>query len=485
MASRPLICATVTASTMADLVIARDAVSDADMVEMRLDTVADPDVWAALRQRKTPVIVTCRCRAEGGQFAGSEEARRALLMAALEAGAEYVDLEWRSDFDEVVRARGGRNIVLSHHDFTGVPADLGARLDAMLATPAAVVKVAVKATRLADCLTLRDQSRRHPDRSLVLIGMGDAGLPTRVFAARFGSLWTYVGDAVAPGQVAVDRLVGEWAFTRITDVTRVYGLFGRDVAHSPSPAMHNAGFASLGIDAAYIPLCAADADDAMAFARGFKIDGASVTMPFKVEMQARLDDSDDRARAVGAVNTLAQRQGRWVGTNTDGQGFLAGLEGMTLAGARAAVLGTGGAARAVAVALRDQGARVTVYGRSAGRTIEMANACRVAGCQRPVPPASWDILVNATPVGTAPHVNDTAFPEDRYDGAAVYDLVYRPEATRLLRDAAAAGCRTVSGLTMLIEQARQQQLWWTGRMPDIAVMRTAAVDALAKRTRDV
>ncbi|MCX6544730.1 MAG: type I 3-dehydroquinate dehydratase [Acidobacteria bacterium] len=481
MTEGPRICATVTARTMADLVRVRDKATDADMVEMRLDTVSDPDVAAALDHRHLPVIVTCRRQAEGGHFSGSEQERRALLLQALDAGAEFVDLEWQAGFDHVVRARRGRNVVLSHHDFAGVPADLASRVDAMLATGAEVVKVAVTASRLSDCLTLLELGRTRRDRRLIVLAMGEAGLVTRVFAARFGSCWTYAGEGVAPGQIGAAQLTNELAFRRIGPATRAYGLFGRGIAHSPSPAMHNAGFSELAVDAAYVPLVGADAEDVMTFARGFDLAGASVTIPFKVDLLSRLDDVDPGARAIGAVNTLTATNGGWSGSSTDGAGFLAGLPAGVSPASRAAILGTGGAARAVAAALRDAGAKVTMFGRSAEAAGSVAADLGVRGAARPVPPSSWDLLVNATPVGTSPDVDRTSFPEGTFDGGTVYDLVYYPEQTRLLRDAAQAGCRTVGGLTMLIEQARLQQARWTGRTPSVATLRTAAALALARR----
>ena len=179
---------------------------------------------------------------------------------------------------------------------------------------------------------------------------------------------------------------------------------------------------------------------------------------------------------------IAWRDGKWIGTSTDGAGFLAGLEGRNVANQRAAVLGTGGAARAVAAALTQAGAQVTVYGRVSRRATALASALHVAGAVRPVPPGSWDLLVNATPVGTAPDADLTSFPEGSFDGRVVYDLVYAPGDTRLLREARRAGCDTIGGLSMLVEQARLQQEWWTGRAPDRMVMQAAAEWKLSTMT---
>src|SRR5689334_2278597 len=129
--TQSLLCATVTAATTADLRRQRDAITDADLVELRLDTVADPDAAGALEGRRAPVIVTCRSAAEGGQFKGSEEERKRILAEAIALGAEYVDIEWRARFDDLLAQTGGRGIVLSMHDFDGMPDDLSSRLVAM------------------------------------------------------------------------------------------------------------------------------------------------------------------------------------------------------------------------------------------------------------------------------------------------------------------------------------------------------------------
>ena len=478
---RPLVCATVTGRSTAELRARRDAVEGADLVEVRLDSVEDPDAAGAVAGRVLPVVVTCRRRDEGGWFRGGEPARRALLAAALEQGADYVDVEFDHGFDDLVRARRGRNIVLSLHDFTGCPADLEARVDAMAALNPDVVKVAVSVSRLAACGRLAAIARRHAGRRMVLVAMGEAGLATRILPGRFGSCWTYAGDGVAPGQIDVERLHQEFRFRRIGPHTSLYGIAGRPVGHSLSPAMHNAAFEQLGLDAAYVPLAAADIDDLFEGVRVLGVAGASVTAPFKVEVMKGLEGLDADAALTGAVNTLVGETGGWRGCNTDVEGFLAGCAGVELRGRRVAVLGTGGAARAVALAARRSGAAVTCYGRDRERTDALAARLGIGAALRPVPAGAWDVLVNATPVGTHPDTAQSAFPESTYDGSVAYDLVYNPARTRFLREAAARGCRTIGGLGMLVAQARRQIELWTGLRPDPGPMREAAEWTLARR----
>ena len=471
----PSICVTVGGATTAELRRARDQVRDADLVELRLDSVRDPDPAAALAGRRLPAIVTCRPRWEGGYFAGSEDERLQLLRRAWELGAEYVDVEHAAPFAHVfLTSTLGRHVVLSLHDFAGVPRDLGGRVAAMCETPAEVIKVAVSAARLSDALEVFGLQRLLRGRAFVAIGMGAPGLATRVLAARMGSCWTYAGDGWAPGQVPAAQLRHEFRFHSISRRTAIYGVVGRPIAHSLSPAMHNAAFAAEGLDAVYLPLEAADPDDFLTFARVADLQGASVTAPFKVTL-ARHVELDDEARHAGAVNTIVRHAEGWRATNTDVEGFLAPLRPkLTLRGCRAAVLGAGGAARAAARGLSREGAAVTLHARRREQAEHVAASLRVRVADWPPAAGSWDLLVNATPVGTAPRVDETPWPAARFDGQLVYDLVYNPRETRLLRDAAAAACDTLGGLDMLVAQAQQQFLLWTGRLPDAGLMRAAA-----------
>lgn len=475
---RPLLCATVTAATTAELRRRRDAVSGADLIELRLDGVRDLDVAAALAGCPTPLVATCRPGWEGGRFDGSEEERHRVLAQAMAAGAACVDVEWRAGFDDLVRRRGGKGVVLSYHDFDGVPPDLAGLHTAMRATGAEIVKLAVQVGSLCDGLRLRDVTRDEQAKTAI-VGMGPAGWSTRVLAAHFGSCWSYAGDA-APGQIPLRRLLDEYRFRSITPATAVYGIAGTPIGHSLSPALHNACFEALGIDAVCVPLQSESADDVLSFAEALDVKGMAVTAPLKVALARRMAELDNVASRVGAANTAMRRDGRWLGRNTDVAGFLAPLAGRAdLAAARAAILGTGGAARSVAVALASMGARITIYGRELERALAVADL--VGGKATTGLPrcGAWDLLVNATPVGTAPDDGETPIPAGLLGGGLVCDLVYNPAETRLLREAREAGCPTIGGLDMLVAQAALQAEWWSGRAAPVAAMREAAVRRLA------
>jgi shikimate dehydrogenase len=251
--------------------------------------------------------------------------------------------------------------------------------------------------------------------------------------------------------------------------------------------MHNAAFRAARLDAVYLPLAAADIDDFMAFADAVGLAGASVTAPFKLDAFERADECDPVSRRIQSVNTLRREGARWLGCNTDVTGFLTPLQSaMQLPGMRATILGAGGAARSVSVALASAGVKVTVAARRVEQAREVAALTGAAAVRWPPDPASWDLLVNATPVGTAPRADQSPLPGDYlfHGGGVVYDLVYNPPRTELIAAAERAGCRTIGGLDMLVAQAREQFKWWTGSRPHDGVMREAALKRLAEFARD-
>lgn len=263
--------------------------------------------------------------------------------------------------------------------------------------------------------------------------------------------------------------------------TKIYGILGRPVTHSLSPAMHNAAFRELGLNAVYVAFPVTSLSQAVAGLRGLDIRGVSVTIPFKEEIISLLDALDPQAARIGAVNTVVNREGRLVGYNTDWLGALQALKAQTgLQGEHVLILGAGGAARAIAFGVLDAGGRVTLTDLDAPRAAALARDLRVEA----IPLDALDhcpaaILVNATPVGMEPKIDDIPIDPDllaRYH--LVMDIVYKPLETRLLREAQARGAATIDGLQMLIHQALVQFELWTGRPAPLETMSRAAYEAL-------
>lgn len=270
-----LVCETVTATRMTDLRQARDAARLADLVELRLDGVSDPDVAGALQGRTRPVIVTCRPVWEGGRFDGSEESRLRLLADALRLGAEFIDVEWMADRSALPAGTEGR-WVLSHHDFAGVSVDLATRARAMHAARPGIVKIAVTATHPADCIALHRALPEAAER--VAIAMGTPGLLTRVCPWLFGSCWTYGGQA-APGQLSVRAMVEELRVRDGSLKTAVFAVLSRG-AQEPAwvPAARGA-IADAGLDARIVPIDSEDPETFFALADEFGLAGAHVRAP--------------------------------------------------------------------------------------------------------------------------------------------------------------------------------------------------------------
>lgn len=275
---------------------------------------------------------------------------------------------------------------------------------------------------------------------------------------------------------------------RISGTTRAVALLGYPVAHSLSPAMHNAAFAAAGLDYCYLALEVRPQDIQAAFEglRALYFAGINVTVPHKEAVLPLLDDLTEEARAIGAVNTAANRDGRWIGTNTDAAGFrrLLELNGLAREGMKAVVLGAGGAARATLYVLAQLSREVVVFNRTLGRAEGLLQALEPyrGGCRWEALPLDGellephlreaDLLVNTTSVGMHPDERGCPIPEGMVIPArcGVVDLIYKPPKTRLLQLAERRGAKAVNGNTMLLYQAVEAFRFWTGIEPDVQVM---------------
>ncbi|MGH0034265.1 MAG: shikimate dehydrogenase [Myxococcota bacterium] len=261
--------------------------------------------------------------------------------------------------------------------------------------------------------------------------------------------------------------------------TQLCGIVLHPAGHTRSPAMHNAAFRSLGLDAVYLAFDVPPADlaGAVAGARGLGIRQLAVSIPHKLAVMEHLDEVDPVARRIGAVNTVTRRGDRLVGSNTDWAGVVEAIERQgerSLEGTRSVVLGAGGAARAVVYGLASRGSRVTILNRTEARAHELAAELEAegAGALADLAEIEHDVLVNTTSVGLGGDASPVAA-EALRPGSLVMDAVYEPERTRLLRDAAERGARTLGGKWMLVHQAARQLETWTGREAPVEVMAEA------------
>jgi len=377
--------------------------------------------------------------------------------------------------------------VRSFHDFEGVPADLSARLERLPRSPVEIPKAAVTPRTSAELDIILEASaalRRYPR---VILGMGDIGFPTRAFAAWLGSAWTYASpteQAVAPGQVTPATLLDVYRFRSLGRSAEVFGVMGNPVMHSRSPQIHNAGYAALGLQAVYLPFQVPDAAAFWSTADLLGIRGLSVTVPHKTAVIGPQVIGDDDVRRVGACNTLFRSAGSgpWSGANTDLEGFLVPLReamgGQVPGGLRAVVLGAGGAARSVVAALTGAGVKVLVCNRTLENARRLASdfGAEYAGLDTDglkSAGAGADLIVQTTSAGMAPQRDVDPAPGLPLSARqVVYELIYAPAETALVRRALAAGCRVVYGWQMLLSQARRQFRLFTGQEYPVDVMNT-------------
>jgi 3-dehydroquinate dehydratase/shikimate dehydrogenase len=320
--------------------------------------------------------------------------------------------------------------------------------------------------------------------NLCALAMGMPGVSTRVLGPLHGSWMTFAslpgGDATADGQLPADELVDLYRIRLLSRATRIYGVAGNPIAHSRSPLLHNKAFAARNLDAVYLPLEAADVDDLMEFAERVGLRGLRVTIPFKEQVRQRVTSISVEAEQVGSVNTLVRGPQGWHGENTDVDGFIWPLLRRTHpAKLRSVVLGAGGAARAVVFGLRTQGSSVCVVARNADKARGLAAAFGAEWARwEQLERLEWDLLVNATPVGMLPKSDETPVDPRWLRGEWVYDLVYNPVETRLLKNAAEQGCRTIPGTEMFVGQAAKQQRLWVGPPMPLQEMSQALETAL-------
>ncbi|MFQ5790984.1 MAG: shikimate dehydrogenase [Acidobacteriota bacterium] len=491
------VIASVLVSSLAEMLQAlKERTDGADLVELRVDALADLDLDRLRAASEKPVVLTCRSLQEGGLFRGSEEERLAVLRKGLELEFDYVDVELEAveGTSGNLRGKGAfSKILVSHHAMDAVPDDLSRLVSRAVELGADVVKLAVRSASLADAIRLSEAGKAARERgvSFIPVALGAAGIPARILACRFGADFVYAaarGLAPAgPGQLDLDELLNVYRFRAISSATDIYGILGHPAAESLSPAMHNTHFSRLGLDAVYVPFEEENLESFVSAARKLGVKGFSVTRPFKEDILPFLDEVDLEAQQVGAVNTVVARGREWIGFNTDLEGVIGPLSEITaLEGKRAVVLGAGGAARAAAFGLVGRGARPTILARRAERARELASAVGgEAGSTEDVNRVDWELLINATPVGGGEQKGALPAPVASVrPGSVVLDMVYDPEETALLRTCRLAGARVISGMEMLVAQAVRQAEIWTGVAPSKEDMKRAAREERRRRLGD-
>jgi 3-dehydroquinate dehydratase/shikimate dehydrogenase len=459
----------------------------AELVELRVDYVVRAvNLKRLLHDRPCPTIIACRRAQDGGHWERSEEERITLLRTAIANGVDYIDLE--EDIAGRIPRFGKTKRIVSYHNFEETPENLREIHDRCAAHDPDIVKVATTANHPRDNVRIL-QLISESEIPTVAICMGDMGIPSRILAGKFRAPFTYATfqkeRAVAPGQLSFEEMRDVYHYDDINMETEVYGVIADPIGHSLSPVVHNAAFQALKLNKVYIPFRVPREDlaDFFQICRQLGVHGVSVTIPHKEAVVPLLSSTDAAVDHIGAANTVVMEGFEKKGSNTD---FAAALESIdaslrrgremdVLTGRKALVLGAGGVAMAVVHALTTRNVEIYVASRTHSRAEALAKRFH---CQA----LPWndrhsikcDLLVNCTPVGMHPHVNESPFETERLSRSMiVFDTIYNPEHTLLVKAARDRGCPVVTGVDMFVRQAVFQFKEFTGQEAPEELMREA------------
>jgi 3-dehydroquinate dehydratase / shikimate dehydrogenase len=488
------------------------AEAGADILELRLDEFANDDVTRTallgfLRTSPLPCLLTCRPIWEGGRSKLEDIERFELLNALSSHRAEYVDFELAAT-PSVYLSQRLLPLILSSHDFDGRPDRLTNLVLEMNASTSTINKIVWQARTIRDNIEAFELLSMKQKPTIALC-MGEAGLISRVLAKKFGAFLSFAsldrGQESAPGQIRIADMKRLYRWDAIGTKTKVFGVVGSPVAHSMSPAIHNAAFEEVGYDGVYLPLLVNESYESFkAFMESFlafkplDLSGLSVTIPHKENalrfLKERGADVEELAQRIGAVNTIQiDSNGALRGRNTD---YAAILDSITaglkiaredLSKYRVAVIGAGGTGRTAVAALAHYGATVVIYNRTRERSEALAAEFNgrsgkvVAAEMSKLCDSCCQIYINTTSVGMHPQINasplGTKLPKFSSDTLA-FDTVYNPPRTKFLQQAEEAGAKTIGGLEMFVRQAAAQFQLWTGQPAPLKIMRKVIKERL-------
>jgi 3-dehydroquinate dehydratase/shikimate dehydrogenase len=476
------VCVAIIGSTAAEMLEKASAVvKETPFLEFRLDYLEKP--LLALPKFKhfftdntaATGIATCRRSANGGKFSGNVAAEIEVLSKAGAAGFHIIDVELESaeamKKGEIQKLRDtGVALIISHHDFNATK-DLDGIFQRIAPFQPDFIKIVPTAKSLVDNVTLMRFIERMEDHSNIIgICMGDAGIISRVLGVRAGSAFTFaaatVGEETGPGQIAARTLIETYRIDQVDAATKVYGVAGNPIRSSLSPLMMNTAFRRETVNAVYLALQANKLSDLLKLVHEIPIQGLSVTMPLKQEIMAHLEKTDPLSAKIGACNTVLRAQdGKLYGFNTDVAGITGPLEKrLSLRGAKVLVLGAGGAARAAVFGLRDKGAEVFILNRTSETAQKLARQSGSKTIKKDaVAKTSFDVIINATPIGMAGIKATQLLEAKDLNTKLVFDLVYNPVETPLLRMARQKGIPIVTGVEMFVQQGARQFEIFTGK----------------------
>jgi 3-dehydroquinate dehydratase/shikimate dehydrogenase len=481
------------------------AVDGVQLVELRLDFLRrEPDVSRLISNRPSATIVTVRRLQDGGLWKDTEEKRFRLLRSAIAAGPEFVDLE--VDIADQIPPFGQTRRIISYHDMEKIPENLDALHQEMSSKSPYFIKIAVNPRTADDMFRFirfvqekNQEAKRLGEKGVRVVGicMGEMGKMSRILAKKFGMPYTYATFSqdriIAPGMLVYKELRDLYHYDQTDADTAVYGIIGNPIGHSLSPLIHNRSFIEQKINAIYVPfpLEGKEIPDFIRQAKEFDIRGMSVTIPHKVAVMEHLTMMDPAVEKIGACNTVVFRDEERLGYNTDYLAAVSSIE-IAMGGSvtddpgvldekTALVLGAGGAGMALVYGLKKRGAIVTITDIDANRARGLAKQfdCELIDWQTREQHET-NILVNCTPMGMHPNVDETPWAKSAFrPRMVVFDAVYNPENTLFLKSAKEKYCTAVSGVEMFVGQACLQFKLFTGHKASASFMRNLVRESLS------
>lgn len=452
----------------------------ADIIELRIDYIkTDLNLKKLIRTAEKPVIITNRRKADNGKFIGDEKERIESLKQAIELGADYVDIEIDADYQKIIKDKKDAKIIISYHNFKETPNNISEIFSKLNSTDADIIKIATTAAKLADNLKIIEliKNRKNSGKPIIGLCMGPLGEISRILAPLYGSFLAFASlekdKESAPGQIPAETLRDIYRLNELKQGFKIYGIIGNPVSESKGYLIHNALFKKNKLNSVYLNFQVSSLEEFMKNFPGL-LSGFSVTMPHKEEIMKYLDNIDPTAKKIGAVNTVISKNGKLIGYNTDITGAINAIEAKTqIKNKNVAIIGAGGAARAIAVGILEKQGKLTILNRTVEKAEKLAKELNCSfGPLEDFKNLKTGILINSTSVGMHPNIDKTPIDTKNVKDIIVFDAIYNPQKTKLLKEAEKNNCTIISGIEMFINQAAEQFRIWTGKEADVNLIRS-------------
>ena len=493
--NRPLICMTLTCDSLAENVeLVKKYEKEIDLVELRVDFLNEDEQLFVRKfpsMINLPCILTIRRDVDGGLFSGGEFSRtslfaRALAFANQDTAKNFAYVDFEDDFNipsiQDAALAFGTRIIRSHHNMSEPVYDIVEKCNSMRKTGFEIPKIAFMPKQLSDVTRLFQEGKKVQGDH-ILCAMGPEGMPSRILSTFSNSYLTYISPKETMQNVKEVRQLTPYEvnelyrFKSISENTKLFGLLGWPLVKTDSPVIHNFGYRKFGMDACYFPIRTPIVSDALHFADYLDITGMSVTIPHKESVLYYLHEQSSEVVNIGACNTIVKRNNKWIGYNTDAYGFKRSLEefigDFKIKRKKVSVIGAGGAAKAIAYVLKQMGAKVCIFNRTVETAKNLAEKYGFQYCQlsqeaAPVIDEYSSLIIQTTSVGMnssgmSDETNDPIWFYNFHGNELLFDIVYNPAITPIMRRASLAGCRVLNGYKMLEYQAYMQFKLFTGK----------------------